>query len=1668
MKVAVLFKAEDTFSYAYQLGNKPFISQIMIENKGTEKTEPMCLRLTSNPSFFKDYVIEEVPQINPKDTYTIKNIELEYDIGILANITEEMKDVICCKLFLGDECVAEAEQEIKVMAYDEVSNWEKDLKAFASFVMPNHAEIDNLITLVANKKGERYGEYSILGYVKDKEEVIRTARCTYEVIQEQEIIYVLMKQGFHSGWQRIRMIDEILKEKQGNCLDLTLFFASLFEAESLNPVIVIISGHAFVGFWTKDQHFSQGLYTDPETIYEMLMENRQNLVLLECTLARKNANTDFDYATQVTYEKHVKPENMVALIDVKAARKEGVLPIPSRLREVDEEKEEPFYYPPVDEEEKVQESEELEEDEWDEIEIDEIIPLQAADKFVRWKNKLLDLTASSDLLNMKVTSEGKRAACLPGVDVAQLYDKVKRGMLFTVIGEEADKAKIKTDLEQKVLHTNYSNQATDKLLNALNNKDAEYRNQKGASILYLTLGCVQWKDEKTGKSYQAPILMIPMVFKKEAKVLKMYYAGAEIRVNEAVLEMLKERFSIQVPAVIPEPLDADGKPNMKAIFQKLNVAFKEKNDLNVVESAHIGVFAFAQYMMWNDLDKNEQFCLEHPLIQSIKQGEKSGAIGADKIEFDEDELFLPIAADGAQMKAMAAALGNQSFVLHGPPGTGKSQTITGMLANFIGHDHTVLFAAEKAAALQVVYERMKSIGLDLFCLYLPVDSTSRSAKEQFLSQYKQLMETAETEPTKYEVLSKQIQKEKNKLQEQLAIFDSMQYGGYTLKELIENVLKNPECFVSADLVGDQVNKEIGQGNLKQLENLLKDTMRMRDAAGDVKGHPLSQWGAFEYKFGMQMDLRVKLRKYQEILEKAEKGYAEFDNSAWNDDEKLKYMTDLEACQSLINALKIPESIRTMEQLNKKLANWIQWIEVQGQIEALSKEIDPEVAKLDLERMSNKWKMLMSAKTYESSYEKLVMKKALSKYIHRENISERCVTEMFEKALKLKQLNEYSSKAINASFPLNKNESLSLKKFLDKYFPEGIPEVLKDFSEGDKKRLEQMADLLKEKYVLEEQIDTLLGKDVFPWNLGNRFAEKQELIEQQLAGLNTLRQWSDYQKLKKCCVEKGLAPWVALYEEGKEKEAVLADFLAYSCKRMLKKVYETQEIVKEFAGFRFEQQVEKFAELMDSFYEVCAAEIKYRHLKKIQKLMSDGIYEKEKVALKKIIEANGKGITIREIIQAVGTFILKLTPCVMATPMTVSMYFPPRAVQFEHMILDEASQLKTCKAIGLVARSKHSIVVGDPNQMPPTSFFEGSRDEKLGVLEEDQESILKECIALDLPDYYLRWHYRSHHESLITFSNHKYYGRKMITFPAADKISRVRVVKTKGIYDRGNTMTNPLEAETLVVYMEEMIAGGDSRSFGVIAFNKRQQTLLEQLVEEHAEKNPKFACGLEKMKEKGEPLFIRNLESVQGDERDVILFSVGFGPDKDGKLVMAFGPLAKAGGWRRLNVAITRARDEMILFTSLHAKQMSLSETASKGVKDLKEFLVFAEGEEIFKDDAEENAEYKVDGFSETICKYLEEAGYQYDVNVGSSALKVDVAVYDKKKDHYLLGILLNNKNTNTDFSIYDSEIGQNRILKKQGWNLLRIWSLDWLEDSEREKNRILNYLEKVTNQMEEN
>lgn len=550
-----------------------------------------------------------------------------------------------------------------------------------------------------------------------------------------------------------------------------------------------------------------------------------------------------------------------------------------------------------------------------------------------------------------------------------------------------------------------------------------------------------------------------------------------------------------------------------------------------------------------------------------------------------------------------------------------------------------------------------------------------------------------------------------------------------------------------------------------------------------------------------------------------------------------------------------------------------------------------------------------------------------------------------------------------------------------------------------------------------------------------------------------RTWCQWTLRRKELADKGLTPVINWLIANHASGSVTADaFHKGVLLQLAQHIIATDSQLSLFNGMIFDETIESYRGLAKEFQDLTREELKIRLAQRIVRLLEPtqpAEIKEELTFLKKNIANRGRGVSIRHIISKIQHILPDLCPCMLMSPISVAQYISlDKGISLMDLVIfDEASQIPTNEAVGAIARGKAVVIVGDPRQMPPTAFFQANAVSEDEAQYDDMDSILDDCIALSMPSHYLTWHYRSRHESLISFSNANYYEGKLMTFPSSDdRASHVEFIAVEGIYDKGASRSNRNEAEAIVEEIVRHYSSNDDKrlSLGVISFSKVQQTLIEDMLQEHLKGHP----SLEKRINEGEePLFIKNLENVQGDERDIILFSVGYGPDKNGNVSVNFGPLNISGGERRLNVAVSRARQRMKVFSTMHAEQIDLSHSQALGVAGLKSFLYFAEHGYQPDFASQQRGQNFVGGLPELIADRLRAMGYQVDTYVGRSSFRVDIAVVNPKDpDQYSMGILCDGKNYYATPTARDREIVQPSVLKGLGWHIERIWSVDWLEN----------------------
>jgi len=1235
-----------------------------------------------------------------------------------------------------------------------------------------------------------------------------------------------------------------------------------------------------------------------------------------------------------------------------------------------------------------------------------------------WERKLLDFSLRNNLLN---TKPGKRVIPFVSFEIEHLEDLLQEGDSYQVlpidslkglVASEFTSLKLGEELRDKIAPFRdqvVNLQLNDKLVSYLSETELKaalkhiYRTartsmeENGANSLFMALGMMRWfENDKVDLPRFAPILLLPVdvVRKGGSTGYVIRSRDEEIILNVTLVEMLKQQFKINLGALNPLPTDDHG-VDVKRILMGVRQAISGQKRWSVMEEAMLGLFSFSKFVMWNDIHTGAEKLKENPVIatlmeQQLKWQDTDAPTDARKQdkEVQPSAFAIPMDVDSSQMEAVVMSGEGKSFILHGPPGTGKSQTITNMIANALYQGKRVLFVAEKMAALSVVEKRLTKVGLSPFCLEL---HSNKVTKTHFLSQMEKALNAVHIARSEdFTKTSASLFETRQKLIATMEALHRKRQSGFSLYQCISGYMALKGGEINKGLPAfDDITPDKLDGwaeELKQLDTIFQIT-------GHPADHPLRGLEPKEVRVETLNKLERLMGPYVEsvleVVKQQPMGFSKL----------LKTAEALDA----YNAARDTLLARAKDEvLNEK----------------------PQLLREEMKQIEDKW-FLPRFFAKRSLVKRL---KAVVPTITWESLD-----------TLLAQLDQQQeTKAALASLT-----------------GESDPLVL----EPKSTQANQLSQAYHHYCELRKEMDEVA---VMPLPQENVTDYLNEALPRWKSHLDQAREWCQWALKKHELEAKGLPCATSYIEQEHKGGAETADALMRGIYHQLTlQMVDADDSLRLFNGLLMEDMVKRYRQLTANFQELTKKELYYRLASNIPSQVMEAASSSEMGILKRNIANGGRGMSIRKIMDQIPTLLPKLCPCMLMSPISVAQFIDLNAPKFDLVIFDEASQMPTSEAVGAIARGKALVVVGDPMQMPPTSFFETSMVDEEEAELDDMDSILDDCITLSIPSRYLTWHYRSKHESLIAFSNAQYYEGKLYTFPSVDdRVSKVTLVQVEGTYDKGHTRSNRAEAEAIV---QEVIRRlGDPElsklSIGIVSFSKVQQNLIEDILTDELAKYPDLEA---KAWDGEEPIFIKNLENVQGDERDVILFSVGYGPDKYGHVSMNFGPLNNEGGERRLNVAVSRSRYEMMIFSTLKAEQIDLRRTQAKGVVGLKKFLEFAErGMSVLP--AISKVEKQESVLIGEIAATLEQHGLKVDTLVGNSNFKVDIAVLNPEKpDEYIMGILCDGKNYYDTPTTRDREICQPNVMRMLGWEVMRIWAVDWFENRSKVMDRIVKRVEEI-------
>lgn len=1251
----------------------------------------------------------------------------------------------------------------------------------------------------------------------------------------------------------------------------------------------------------------------------------------------------------------------------------------------------------------------------------------------------------------------------------------------------------------------------ERLLNNLKRNAKEIEDLTGSNSLFLTIGMLSWDDDD-GKPWSAPLFLIPARIEgsRGAKHRIVIDEGAEITPNYCLREKLKQTYDLDIAELETPELD-DAGIDVRKLIDTVRSRLRASGIRNaaVQERTVLAILNYSSFRLWKDLrDHWESFSQTSPVVKHL--------IEQPQQQFEDpaiDEPLLadplcPVEVDDSQRDAVRWAVSGRSFVLQGPPGTGKSQTITNILAGAMAEGKSVLFVAEKQPALEVVKSRLEAVGLSSFCLDLHSGGDSQAKVRAKLK--RQLTEAIEADHTvdsrqwddvnaKYRVKGAALDQYRDAIHDRNAAGFSV----WNARQALRRLGAGPTASVPRDLVQSKTQ------DWESIRDALLASAELNRTVAPIETHSWTLVEGVEYESLDRAALALAIAEWStaatEITSLTEpwtcltsiddpQRFSEFldfytladlgmlpDTSAFTQvqhpqwravatqalDESKRALVNLERVLDVLSAeifetdiAALASDARAAQKSNALFRKRRLKAYAAGLGSVVVDDTDPVAVAAAVVTASEHIDDLQIALSHIANIPGVVLPDgwlpttpgaldSLTDYLNDlERLAPVSATPSMAIAVDAMARGDAPDQLVRASVQRASDAWAGLSEYV-----QWTPESVKRWRDGQSlvtawqgRSSELVTDAADNRF-LDLQRWARLISTLEPL----RDAGLDVFVDDMLAGRIPLSDAPD-------AAQRGLLD-VALQERLEVGAIDRFDGL------------EQDDTVKSYGSLDSTRR-----HMMRSL--IPAQLVDARSFRPGERIGEYGELERE-------LTKKRRRLPIRGLVSKYGDRLVELTPCFLMSPDSVATYLPPSSVTFDLVVFDEASQITVAEAIGVLGRGRAAVIVGDTKQMPPTVFggakaptidddWESEAEEF--YVAEDMESILDECNESNLAELTLSRHYRSRHESLIAFSNRAFYESSLITFPSPHREgAAIGFRRIPGQYLRKTSPnlpgreflnTNPVEAEAIVTEVLDRLSNPHTRdeSICIVTFNAQQMRLVRDMLEERG--GPDIGLLLDERRQSAdmntiEPqLKIRNLETVQGDEADVVLFSIAFSARESDasdtsaasrRVPLNFGPLNRSGGERRLNVAVSRARKEMVVFCSFDPEDLAVRETSAQGIRLLRQFLEIARDGVEHTGDLTSHTATSIDYHLADISEALRAEGVRVGERIGLSQFKIDLALGREGEEGWRVAVLLDGPTWAETESTYEREILPITILDKvRQWQAVaRIWLPSWLDERER-------------------
>lgn len=1716
-------------TFASHQNDVPVLLELWVENPSDAPMEELRLSVSAEPAIFgaREWTID---RLDAGAKLRIADRRLPLAGGMLDKLTDRLRADVRVALCQGDEVLVEVIDTVEALARNEWGGSRYMPELLAAFVTPNDGFVQKILKDASRILVEGGRNGAINGYQdKSTQRSWELMSAIWAAISAQGLTYAVPPASFETTGQKIRLPSDIRHTGLSTCLDTALMFAAAFEQAGLHPVVVFTEGHAFAGAWLQPAWFPTLTVDDPLVVRKA--KDLRELVLFETTLATQGHALPFTKAINEA-NRQIAAEHDAAFIyalDVHQARKRGIQPLSSVAETGDGDATAPTAAPPLD----IPPDDLPPFEQPDDLDLSEKTP---EERLATWKRSLLDLSRRNRLLNVKPSSTALPIFC---PDPGRLEDLLASGARLRLTpppekgpkGSDSDRAQftLRTGddwarnhaldaLERKEVIANTDPKTLEKAGIDLYRKARADIEEGGSNTLFVALGMLRWTPTGVATDSRAPMILVPVRLERASARSKpvLVRHDDDTVFNLTLLQMLKQDFGIDMPDLAGDLPRDDSGVDVARIWDMVRHRVRNVPGFEVTEDVILGTFSFAKYLMWKDLADRTERLKEAPLVRHlIDTPREPFATPSSFIEPREidrriapSEVFAPLNADSSQLVAVHASGQSGDFVLEGPPGTGKSETIGNIIAHNLALGNRVLFVSEKMAALDVVYRRLKEVGLGDFCLEL---HSNKANKKAVLDQLDTAWSSHDTlDQAEWAREAEQLATLRERLNGLVDALHAPGPAGFSARDAIGRALRHGDLH-RVDLDWPQRQGPVGFAPTPEaFEDLCAAARRLGQRFSETDAEDFETFagiGTEEWNFAWQgkvVETARRLGQTAQSLLAARTALAQrLDLGEMRSREEAAALAELTRCLPHCLATDLgfaltSEGRNALEGLSALLPLLERWQAARGQLpqgyrdealpsapikawlaeraEAQGRSFLTRGGALKKLRAAITAQIGSGGETPENDLEKLDDLATLQRQMTK-------IAGTLPEGTPWKGL-ATPTQSLRAA--ITGGEALRAAML---HLGDAGHDIV-TLRAALRLRLCESRDLLEQGGTTDRAgADLRAALEAFnaaeaEWN-GLTAPAGQAPVPHPLDLLikttgavaeraRRLNAWCGWVSVRRDAEEKGLGALARALEESRldHAETVEAMRTAY-CRWAAPELIDANPLLRRFSATSQAADIADFRRVDAAFAKLTAAYVRAR--------LSGEIPDRQTTAdpglgvLARQLQRGTRAAPVRQLVKEMGPSLTRLTPCLMMSPLSVAQFLPAENELFDLVVFDEASQITVPDAIGAIARGRRSIIVGDPKQMPPTNFFsrDAGDDDGDGMIMADLESILDEALAARVPLHRLTGHYRSRHESLIAFSNHAYYEGQLVTYPAADtRDTAVRLERVNGIYARGKGRNNPQEAQAIVAALVAHLKDPARRhlSIGVVTLNTEQQRLVENLLDDARRSDPSLEkyFGLNV----AEPVFVKNLETVQGDQRDVILISICYGPTEPGAqtISMNFGPLNQKGGERRLNVAITRATSEVVIFCSFDPAMIDLTRTNSEAVRDLKHYLEFAAqgpsalGRAVR---AHGHSDFESD-FEMAVAERLRAKGWTIRTQIGVSKFRIDLGVvHPDKPGEFLAGIECDGAAYHSSASARDRDRVRHIILERLGWRLLRVWSTDWFIDPGARLDQLHHDLEALLEQVRE-